>query len=398
MVKILILKNARIISIDKIISNGWIAIKDKKIFQINSTKYNNDFSQSQVIDCQGKTIIPGFIDLHVHGGYGYSLMDNNILSITNFAKNVTKEGVTKFCYATVTASKTEIDQILTTFGQYMASENHVNNKAKIIGAYLEGPFISSLQKGAHDPSLIHLPEISWVQHWNKLSNNNVKFIVYAPEVDLNFNDQAKSFTTALINNQIIPTIGHSNGTFQVVKQAVSQGLKHVTHLYNGMSPYLHRQPGVVPAALYYDQLVTELICDGIHVDWDILVLTYKIKGADRICLITDAMSAKGLPDGNYLLGKLPVIKKNDRVTLKESGTLAGSITTMITGFKNLLKITNNNWQDCVKMTSYNSAKQVGIAQETGNIACNLWADLVVLDENNDIFLTICEGNIVYESK
>ncbi|WP_342266306.1 N-acetylglucosamine-6-phosphate deacetylase [Spiroplasma endosymbiont of Villa modesta] len=397
MSKILVLNNAKIISIKKIINNGFLVIKDNLIFQINEGKYNYEFQDAQVIECHNQTIIPGFIDLHVHGGYGYSLMDGTIESINNFAKLVPKEGVTKFCYATVTASKKEIDNILSVFAKYMKTENK-GNKARIIGAYLEGPFISELQKGAHTPSLLHVPDLNLVKSWNIISNKNLKFIVYAPEIDPNLNNKNSNFIFSLIKNNIIPSVGHSNATFKEITKTVEYGLTHITHLYNAMSPYNHRDPGVVPASLYYDQLVTELICDGIHVDIDILAITYKIKGADGICMITDAMSAKGQPDGKYLLGPLPVIKSNNKVTVEATGKLAGSIATMIAGFKNLLKITNNNWQDCIKMASYNSAKQVGIANKTGDIVIGKLADIIVLTKNNDIFLTICEGKIAYQQE
>ncbi|WP_338960997.1 MULTISPECIES: N-acetylglucosamine-6-phosphate deacetylase [unclassified Spiroplasma] len=397
MSKILVLNNAKIISIKKIINNGFLVIKDNLIFQINEGKYNYEFQDAQVIDCHNQTIIPGFIDLHVHGGYGYSLMDGTIESINNFAKLVPKEGVTKFCYATVTASKKEIDNVLSVFAKYMKTENK-GNKARIIGAYLEGPFISELQKGAHTPSLLHVPDLNLVKSWNIISNKNLKFIGYAPEIDPNLNNKNSNFISSLIKNNIIPSVGHSNATFKEITKTVECGLTHITHLYNAMSPYNHRDPGVVPASLYYDQLVTELICDGIHVDIDILAITYKIKGADGICMITDAMSAKGQPDGKYLLGPLPVIKSNSKVTVEATGKLAGSIATMIAGFKNLLKITNNNWQDCIKMASYNSAKQVGIANKTGDIVIGKLADIIVLTKNNDIFLTICEGKIAYQQE
>lgn len=294
MSKILVLSNAKIIRIKKIINNGFLVIKDNLILQVSEGKYKNQFLGTQIIECHNQTIIPGFIDLHVHGGYGYSLMDGTIESIKNFAQLVPKEGVTKFCYATVMASKKEIDHILSVFAQYMKTENE-GNKARAIGAYLEGSFISELQKGTHTPSLLHIPDLNWVKSWNVISNKNLKFIVYAPEIDPNLNDKHLNFISSLLKNNITPTVGHSNATFKEISKTIEYGLTHVTHLYNAMSPYNHRDPGVVPASLYYDQLVTELICDGIHVDLDILAVTYKIKGANGICMITDAMSAKVNP-------------------------------------------------------------------------------------------------------
>lgn len=395
--KILVLVNAKIISTNNIIENSFLVIENNLITEIKSGKYEKNNNETKILDCQKQTIIPGFIDCHVHGGYGYSFMYGTVESISNFAQLVTKEGVNKFCYATVTASAKEIDKVLLAFAEYMKTENSDFNKARIMGVYLEGPFIPHEYKGAHSEALIHSTDHKLVVRWNKISNNNLKFVVYAPELDHNFNNH-KNFTSILVANNIIPALGHSNATFRQVKQATQQGLTRVTHLYNGMSRYDHRNHGLVPAALYYDEIVVELICDGLHVNPDILTLTYKIKGANKICMISDAMSAKGLVGGDYFLGPLPVVKKGSRVVIKDTGKLAGSIAAMIAGFKNLLRVTNNNWQDCVKMTSYNSAEQLGIDNLTGDLVVGLLADIVTLDKNNDILLTICEGNIVYQNQ
>lgn len=399
--EILILKNARIISTEKVIDFGWLRVENKLITKIEQGSYQEETDNVTVIDCQNKTIIPGFIDIHVHGGYGYSFIDKSRSlqdSLNNFAQAVVKEGVTKFCSATVTAPKPELDQFFQQFGQYMKTEQPVA-QAKVVGAYLEGPFISLQYKGAHDANLLVAPNIQWVKEWKKLSNNNLKFVAFAPECDQNFNSKTGNFTTFLLNHQIVPSLGHSGATFDEVKQSIAYGLKHVTHLYNGMSEFKHRLPGCVPAILNNKKVMTELICDGIHVDLDIIKLTYEIKDANHIMMVSDAISAKGCVDGEYQLGSLPIIKNGDIVTLKDNkNAISGSVATMIVGFKNLLKITNNNWRDCVKMASYNSAKQLRIANVTGDIKENKLADLLILDQNNDVYLTICEGQIAFENK
>lgn len=399
----LILKNARIVSSQNVIDFGWLAIANKKITKIQSGNFYDSSIEKDnliIIDCQNKTIIPGFIDIHVHGGYGYSFIDETKSlneSINGFAKEVVKEGVTKFCCATVTSKKERLDQFFQDLGQYMQTKQ-VENQAKVLGAYLEGPFINSTCKGAHDEKLLVSPNIDWVKQWKQLSNNNLKFVVFAPECDKNFNSKKSNFTTLLLKEDIIPSLGHSAATFKQVEQAVSYGLNHVTHLYNAMSGFHHRNPGCVPAILENKLIPVELICDGVHVDLDILKLTYKIKGKDNIIMVSDAMSAKGCSDGEYTLGPLAVIKHGNIVTLKDDkNTIAGSAATMIEGFKYLLEITNNNWQDCVRMASYNSAKKLNIEGLTGDIQENTLADLLVLDEKNNISLTVCDGAIAFKN-
>lgn len=398
----LILKNARIVSIDKIIDSGWLTIENKKITKIEAGNYqidNQNNKDIRVIDLENKTIIPGFIDIHVHGGYNYSFIDNNKSlkeSLDNFSKAVVKEGVTKFCSATVTSSKTVLDRFFKELGQYMEKKQE-NAQAKVIGAYLEGPFINAKFKGAHDPSLLVAPNSEWIKEWKQLSNNNLKIVAFAPECDKEFNSQINNFTTFLINNEIIPSLGHSAATFKEVKQAINYGLKNVTHLYNGMSGFHHRFPGCVPAVLDTKDMVAELICDGVHVDLDILKLTYKIKGANNIVMISDAISAKGCFDGEYFLGPLAIVKTGNIATLKDDkNAISGSVATMIEGFKNLLKITNNNWQDCIKMASYNAAKQLKIDDITGDIKEDKLADLLVLDQENNVVLTMTEGKIAFK--
>lgn len=399
----LILKNARIVSTNKVIDFGWLAIQGTKITKIKAGEFHDQDHEGNknitIIDCQNKTIIPGFIDIHVHGGYGYSFIDEkNTLkdSVNKFAQAVVQEGVTKFCSATVTSEKPVLDQFFQDLGNYM-SEKQPEKQAQLLGAYLEGPFISLEYKGAHDPNLLVAPNIEWVKQWKQLSNNNLKFVAFALECDKDFNSSDNNFTTLLLNNNIIPSLAHSAATFQQVKQARNYGLNHVTHLYNGMSGFNHRFPGCVPTILDTKDMQAELICDGVHVDLDIIKLTYKIKGAKNIIMVSDAISAKGCQDGEYKLGPLAIVKKGNVATLKDNDkAISGSVATMIAGFKNLLQVTNNNWQDCIRMASYNSAKKLKLEHLVGDIAENKLADLLVLDQNNDVALTVCEGQIAFK--
>ncbi len=389
----MILKNAKIILEDKIIQLGWIEIIDKKIVKISEGQIDKEG-----INLKGNIIMPGFIDCHVHGGYNYSLKDMSNESYTEFAKQISKEGITKYCQATVTENIDDISKILEFYSNWMKNENHKEGKAKQIGLHLEGPFISSKRKGAHSEKLLLKPNIKLMEEWIKKSNSSIKIVTYAIEEDNNGN-----FTKFLIKNNIIPSIGHSDCTaYEFENLGLKNGAKHITHLYNAMSQISHYTKGngipagLVSAALYNNDVLCELITDGIHLNDDTIKLTYKIKGASGICLVTDAMSAKGLKDGNYKLGPLDVYKKGMAVKLVSNNAIAGSAATFDHCFRYFKNLTNVDYLTMAKISSENIAKQLNIFNETGSIKKNKFADLVVLNSKNNVLMTIVEGKITYK--
>ncbi|WP_237243788.1 amidohydrolase family protein [Spiroplasma clarkii] len=209
--------------------------------------------------------------------------------------------------------------------------------------------------------------------------------------------QNGEFTESLLANQILPSAGHSNILFKDFEMHHKQGIKHLTHLYNGMSGISQRDPGLAAAGLYYDDVLCELITDGIHVDVETIKLTYKIKGYQGICIITDAVNAKGLPDGNYKLGNLNVTKTGIKVFLSDSGTLAGAGATYDHNVRVMLKtISNLKMNELIYMTSINIAKQLGIFEQTGSITVGKKADLVILDKNFEVVKTFVDGDIKFE--
>lgn len=379
----MILKNAKIVCEEQIISNGWIEIKDDKIVKITAGQ-----TDQVGYDLQQAIIMPGFIDCHVHGGYGEDTEKGTIASFQKFAQVVPQEGITKYCQAMITGSDETLTKILTVYQDYMKNYNN-GPQARQIGAHLEGPFISHNFKGAHDETLLQAPNLHLLEKWMKVSNNNIRIVTYAPE------EENGTFTQFLLEHQILPSIGHSNATYDLVAKRVAMGVHHVTHLYNAMSKYDHHQPGVVPAALNFDEILCELISDGIHIDPNIINLTYKIKGAKGICLVTDAMLAKGLPDGEYQFGPLPVVKTWQQVVIKGTTTIAGSVATYDYCVRNFHQFTNCSLQDLALVASTNIAKQLGIYSTTGSIAVGKLADLVVLDVDLKVLMTLCEGEIAY---
>ncbi|WFQ92603.1 N-acetylglucosamine-6-phosphate deacetylase [Mycoplasma feriruminatoris] len=379
----MILKNTRIVLEDEIINNGYVIIKDKKIIEIGS-----DYKKKNGIDLNNNWLLPGFIDCHVHGGYGVDFETGNKNRFKHFADNVVKEGVTRYIQASVSNSIQKNDQIYKEFGEFIKANN---GKAKCIGAHLEGPFISKFKKGAHQENLLLEPNINLTKKWNKLSNNSLKIVTYACELD------DTSYTKFLLKNNIIPSIGHSNLKAKQFDQFYLLGVRHITHLFNGMSGVDQHNPGLVVASFNHKDVLCEIISDGIHLDKEILKMIYSFKTADNLCIITDAMNAKGLDDGIYKLGNLEVYKKGIEIRLTNNNALAGAGSTYDHNIRVFKDVCDIKMTDLIKMTSINIAKQLNIFDITGSIEVNKLADLVVLDDDLYVNKVLVEGRIVFKN-
>jgi N-acetylglucosamine-6-phosphate deacetylase len=264
--------------------------------------------------------------------------------------------------------------------------------ADMIGVHLEGPFISTKRAGAQPIHHIKDPDIDLFLTWQNQSGHLIKLVTMAPE-----QKNGLTFLEEVQKSGVVASIGHSDATYAEVQEAINKGLTYVTHLYNGMRGLHHREPGVAGAALSHSELVAEMIVDGVHIHPSVVKSTFKGKGANEIILITDAMRAKGLGEGEYDLGGQRVCV-GDGKALLEDGTLAGSILTMDEAVRNMMKYTGCSLRDITKMTAENPAKQLGIWSKVGSIAVGKKADLVLLDENLKVVLTICKGKIAYEGE
>jgi len=379
----MILKNAKIVLEDKIIDNGWLEIEGDKIISINEGTTDKEGK-----DLKNKIIMPGFIECHVHGGYGVDFETGTVEGYEKFAKMIAQEGVTRYCQASVTNSQENNVKYLQAFKTFM--ENQKEGSAVCLGAHLEGPFISPERKGAHELSLLKKPNEKDMQELIDLSGDNVRVLTYANDL------QDGTFTKFLLDNNIIPSMGHSPTSYADAERDYKIGAKHCTHLFNAMSGVSQHEPGLAVLALVKDDFLAEVISDAIHIQKPVLEMIYKIKGPKGICIITDAMNAKGLADGKYKLGNLAVEKKGMKVVLEGTNTLAGAGATYdnnVREYYNLIKmdLTELSW-----MTSTNIAKQMNIYNETGSIAVNKKADLAILDDKLNVEMTIANGKIAFE--
>ncbi|AHI53934.1 N-acetylglucosamine-6-phosphate deacetylase [Spiroplasma sabaudiense Ar-1343] len=379
----MLFKNAKIVLENQIIELGFLKVEGTKITKIGEGKCDEPG-----IDLQGSWILPGFIDVHVHGGYGTDFETGTVAGYNNFAQKVAQEGITKYLQAAVTNSIADNQKILKEFSNFMSQQNGLS-QSRCLGAHLEGPFISPERKGAHELKLLMAPNIGIMEELVKLANNTIRMVTYASDL------QDGEFTKFLLSQNIIPSAGHSNMRASQFEADYQIGIRHITHLFNGMSGVSQHEPGLATAALLHDDVVVEVITDGIHIQPETLKLIYKIKGPNGIIVITDAMNAKGLPDGDYKLGGLEVEKEGIKVVLKGTSTLAGAGATYDYNVRFFLKTCGFSMTDLIKMTSINAAKQLQIFDQTGSIALNKLADLVILDKDLKVVKTISEGKIVF---
>lgn len=374
--------NGKIIVGNEILENK-VLLFEKKIIDIldreNVCLSKNDY----IIDAKGLYISPGFIDVHIHGSGGKDAMDGEIESIKVISNTIAKRGVTSFLPTTMTMAKERIYKALDVIEQAM---NMDLGGAKVLGAYLEGPFINPKYKGAQKADFIKNPSF----HFIKGYENVIKIITLAPEKDENF----KFLKYIKENTDIVLSIGHSDATYEQAMAAIDNGISRATHIFNAMTPLNHRKPGIIGAIMNTD-ISCELIADNIHVHKGAINVLTKIKGKDKIILITDSMRAGCMNNGIWELGGQKVIVKNGSARL-EDDTLAGSILTLDNAIKNMKNNIDASLCEIISMVTINPAKDINIYDKKGSIEKGKDADIAIFDKDINISMTIVEGNIVYQ--
>ena len=380
--------NVQIIAETETIPSGTVQVKDGKIHAILQAPSEQ---ATDIIDGKGMTLVPGFIDVHIHGANGYDVMDATREALDGIAAKLPEEGTTSFLATTMTQSTEAISTAVTNIGDYIKKQKHTG-KAEVLGVHLEGPFISKDKAGAQPHAHILLPSVQQFDEWQAESGNQIRLVTAAPEVEGGYD-----FFRHLSNQGVTASIGHSSATFDEANRAVEHGASHVTHLFNQMSGFHHREPGIVGAAFYNEKLKVEMIVDHIHVHPQAVQTAYRLIGPERTVLITDAMRAKCLPEGTYDLGGQPVEVQGKEARLSD-GTLAGSILRLEEAAYHMKKAIGLGWQEFVRITSTNAAKQTGVLDRKGTITTGKDADLVLLDEKVQVMMTICRGTIAYDRR
>ncbi|MCD2255102.1 N-acetylglucosamine-6-phosphate deacetylase [Agrilactobacillus fermenti] len=377
-----VLKHVVIYTGEEKIQDGYVRFTNK-ILDVGPVADYHAQAGDEVEILRDRILVPGFIDVHAHGGYGFDAMDGDPEQIATMAhKMMTNEGVTTLFATTMTQSNDNIDHAMA--GVKVAAEKN----PVIQGVHLEGPFISATFKGAQPEQFIKDPNVELLAHWNELSGNRVKLITYAPE-----DEGAQAFEDYCLSHGIVPSVGHSNATRE---QLLHSKATHVTHLYNAQREFKHREPGVTGHAMLENNMYAELICDGFHIVPDMIKLAYEQKGVDRIELVTDSMRSKGMPEGESELGGQKVFVKDKQARLAD-GTLAGSVLQFPDAFVNIMRFTGCSIADAVQMSSVNQANEFGL-EHKGYILPGKDADMNLFDGALNLKTTYSFGQAFHAEK
>lgn len=345
------------------------------------------FSKNEPGDYEylGEIVAPGLVDTHIHGYHGKDIMNAEEGALNVISKGLLECGVTSFLPTTLTDSKEKTDAALKRVGQeYKDVEG-----AKVRGVFLEGPFFTEKYKGAQNPAYMSDPKIDYLKEWIELSDGLVNKIAIAPE-----REGAEDFIKKANAMGVRVALGHSDASFDQAVAAVDAGANIFVHTYNGMSGLHHREPGMVGAAMSTDA-ISELICDGHHVNPNAANILMNAKGRDKIALITDCMSAGGMADGDYMLGDFPVRVEGGTARLKDGGSLAGSILKLKEAVKNVVDWEIADIFEAIQMASLIPAKSVGIDNICGKLHEGYEADFIVLDYDLNLKATYLNGEEVY---
>ena len=345
-------------------------------------KYITDKAEGEVIDATGLYVIPGLTDIHFHACMGVDFCDGKEESIRTMAEYELSQGITTICPASMTFSEEKLTEVFT------AAKNYKNETgARLVGINMEGPFISHAKKGAQNPEYIHKPDAEMFERLQEAAGGLIKLWDIAPEVEGGLE------CIEAIADKVRVSLAHTASDYDTAAKAYSLGAKHATHLYNGMTGYSHRAPGVIGAACENDNVMVELICDGIHVHPAAVRTTFRMFGDDRICMISDTMEACGLEDGQYSLGGQDVFVKGRLATLKD-GTIAGSVTNLMNCVRTAVKEMNIPLSSAVKCAAVNPAKAIGIYDQYGSLESGKIANVVLLDQDLNIVKIIHEGQAI----
>ncbi len=384
--------NGKIITPFKIIEGGCVLVIDDTIAEVSEK--NIETQNAIEINANGKYVAPGFIDIHVHGGGGFDFMDATENAFLKIAQTHARFGTTSMLPTTLTSTK---KMLFKTLDAYESANKKNINGAQFLGMHLEGPYISANQCGAQDPRFIRKPNAD--EYKEIISKYScIKRWSAAPELK-----GAIKFGRYLKTKNILPAIAHTDATYEEVMDAFENGYTLVTHLYSAMSGVTrknaYRYAGVIESAFIIDEMDVEIIADGVHLPAPLLKLIYKIKGADRIALITDAMRAAGTNDKESVLGNyengLKVIIENGVALLPDKTAFAGSVATADKLVRTMITMADVCLTDAIKMMTYTPARILNVENKKGSLEAGKDADIVIFDENINIDTTIIKGKIVY---
>lgn len=377
--------------------NSFIYVEGKGIIKTNlSIKDGMIDNISDDMDTAGfdelpsdQILVPGFVDEHIHGAGGSDAMNGTQKDLETIAKFQAMDGTTTFNFTTMTMEKSIIIKALSEINQYLSKDH--KEGARAVGVHLEGPFISKAFCGAQNPGDILPLNVKDLDDFIAASGDHIKIatVCYKPGNE--------EFAKEMLKHGISPSLGHSDDTAEEAFDAVRNGFSISTHTYNAQKGLHHRDVGTLGAMMLSDSVSCELIADLHHVSANAIRILYRMKGKDKIALITDSMEAKGLPDGMYQLGGQPVVVKDGTARL-ENGTLAGSILHLNEGIRNVKDVLGISLEEAIDMATINPAKNLKMEQEIGSIKVGKKADFAIIDKDINVYKTIRDGEVIYSKE
>lgn len=366
---------------------GEIAIEGERIASVEPCRAD-DLTQNEA----QTHILPGLVDIHFHGCAGYDFCDGTAEAVRAIASYEITHGTTTICPATMTLPEEQLLAICRTGAAAAESEvlaEGIPLKEVLRGIYLEGPFISAEKKGAQNAAYLHKPDLAMLKRLQEAAKGMIRMAAVAPEEEGAMELIREGVSTFRFS------IAHTCADYETAKAAMEAGAHHVTHLYNAMPPFTHRNPGVIGAAAENEETRVELICDGIHIHPCVVKSTFKLFGAERMVLISDSMMATGMEDGEYALGGQPVTVRGN-LALLEDGTIAGSATNLYDCMKTAIRMGVPK-EAAVRAATVNPAQAVGLASECGALLPGRRADILLADGAFSLLEVIKSGRVVKDA-
>ena len=370
------------------IQNPLLIVEDGRISEVSSRSTTDVPGNASLVEFGDAVLAPGFVDIHMHGGAGLDLMRALPSELPRLGKFLTTHGVTGYFATTVAAP---LDATCAALGRLAdaieAAATRPNGdpvQARPLGIHLEGPFLSHKRRGVHPPEYLVTPTVAIFEQLWQAARGHVRMLTIAPEIP-----GAMEVIAEAARRKICVSIGHSDAEMPIAQNAVKAGARHATHTFNAMRPLEHRDPGIIGEVLSDDRISADIIVDGIHVAPAVVKLFLRAKGRERAVLITDAISAAGMPDGRYQLGPIEVDVKDGKCT--SNGSLAGSVLTMDRAVRNVTQFSNWSLRDAVQAATLNPARAVGLAGRHGVLAQGADADFTVLSPAGEVLKTMVRG-------
>ena len=355
----------------------------RDIYIENGIFCENESGGGDIFDAEGCYVLPGFIDIHIHGCTNADASSGDIGDFEKMSSFLATKGITGFCPTTMTLPIEQLEKAFIAADKFRQTQV---SGSRLLGINMEGPYFSMAKKGAQNPEYIKNPTIEEFDRLWKSSNGVIALADVAPELPgaEKFIKHVSKLTTV--------SLAHTSADYSTAKAALEAGATNATHLFNAMTPFTHRDPGVPGAVFESDCCFAELICDCIHIHPAVIKTVFKILGDDRVCVISDNIPCAGLPEGKYTSGGLEVYLKDGCAKLAD-GTLAGSASLLNTNFKNVAKLVS--LESAIKACSANPAKNIGVYNKTGSISYGKFGDVVIIDKNLDIKSVFIAGKLVF---